>query len=95
MYHTLRDLRNGNSIKNVTKKSARKLWHYAITETEAGNPKPESINWHGNIALLDRRQKQDNVWYDLALRDGETVHIYYGVTDSGLNEDWLPLISNE
>ncbi len=92
MYHTLRDLRNGNSIKNVTKKSARKLWHYAITESEAGNPKLKNVKWQGDIALLDKRQKQDNVWYDLALRDGDTVHVYYGVTDSGLNEGWLALV---
>jgi len=91
-YHTLRDLRNGNSIKNVTKKSARKLWHHAITETEAGNPKLKNIKWQGDIALLDKRQKQDNVWYDLALRDGDTIHVYYGVTDSGLNEGWLALV---
>lgn len=95
VYHTLRDLRNGNAIKNVTKKSARKLWHYAITEVEAGNPKPKSIKWQGDIALLDKRQKQDNVWYDLALRDGDTIHVYYGVTDSGLNEDWLALVNGE
>jgi len=30
-YYTVRDLRNGNVVKNVTPSSARKLWHYAIT----------------------------------------------------------------
>ncbi|HBX68721.1 MAG TPA: transcriptional regulator, partial [Chloroflexi bacterium] len=30
-YFTVRDLRNGNVVKNVTQKSARKLWHQAIT----------------------------------------------------------------
>ena len=30
-YYTMRDLRNGNVVKNVTLKSARRLWHYAIT----------------------------------------------------------------
>ena len=29
-YYTLRDLRNGNIVKNVTRTSARRLWHYAI-----------------------------------------------------------------
>lgn len=92
IYHTVRDLRNGNLIKNVTRSSARKLWHYAITQAEAGVPKPQEINWHGSIALLNQRHKDDNVWYDLALRDNEGIHIYYGVTDSGLNETWLALI---
>lgn len=93
VYHTLRDLRNGNLIKNVTQSSARKLWHYAIQQAEAGGPKVEHIRWQGNRALLNRRAKDGNTWYDLALRDPSgTVHIYYGVTDSGLDDAWLKLI---
>ncbi len=96
IYHTVRDLRNGNLIKNVTKSSARKLWRYAITQTESGAVKPDKLRWQGNKALVDRRQKGDNVWYDLALRDGQkNVHIYFGVTDSGLSEDWLPVVGSD
>lgn len=95
IYHTVRDLRNGNLIKNVTRKSARKLWHYAITQTEAGVPKASEIKWQGTIAILDQRKKHDNVWYDLAMRDNGDIHIYYGVTDSGLNDDWLALIQKQ
>lgn len=91
-YHTVRDLRNGNLIKNVTRSSARKLWHYAITKVESGTPKPAEISWQGNIAVLDVRKKNDNIWYDLAMRENDTIHFYYGVTDSGLNENWLSLI---
>ncbi|HUM70100.1 MAG TPA: transcriptional regulator, partial [Chloroflexota bacterium] len=91
-YHTVRDLRNGSLIKNVTRSSARKLWHYAISQVEAGQPKPKEIRWQGNIALINKREKDDNVWYDLALREADTIHVYYGVTDSGLNDAWLPLI---
>jgi hypothetical protein len=92
MYHTVRDLRNGNLIQNVTKSSARKLWHYAISQAEEGKPDPKQIKWQGNMALISRRDKGDNTWYDLALRDGDTIHIYFGVTDSGLNDDWLALV---
>ena len=92
MYHTVRDLRNGNLIQNVTKSSARKLWHYAISQAEAGQPNPQQLNWQGNMAIVSRREKGDNIWYDLALRDNGTIHIYYGVTDSGLNDDWLTLV---
>jgi hypothetical protein len=92
IYHTVRDLRNGNLIKNVTKSSARKLWHYAISQVEAGVPDPKKIRWHGDIALIDKRSRDEHVWYDLALRDDGNVHVYYGVTDSGLNDDWLPLV---
>lgn len=92
IYHTVRDLRNGNLINNVTKSSSRKLWHYAITQVESGTPDPEDIEWHGNIALVDERRRENLVWYDLAMRDEDGVHIYYGVTDSGLNEEWLELV---
>jgi hypothetical protein len=91
-YHTVRDLRNGSLIKNVTRSSARKLWHYALTKVEAGTPKPSEIAWQGNIAVLDVRKKNDNVWYDLAMRENDTIHFFYGVTDSGLNDKWLSLI---
>ena len=95
VYHTVRDLRNGNLIKNVTRKSARKLWHYAITQVESGAPKKDEIKWRGKIAVLNQRKKGDNVCYDIAARDNGDIHIYYGVTDSGLNDEWLALIQNQ
>jgi len=91
-YHTVRDLRNGNVIKNVTRSSARKLWHYAITQAESGIPNPDGLVWQGSIAFLQERRKDNYVWYDLAMRDSSGVHIYYGVTDSGLNEGWMSLV---
>jgi PHP family Zn ribbon phosphoesterase len=83
IYHTVRDMRNGHLIHNVTKSSARKLWHYAITQAEAGQPRPEQLKWHDNKAIANVRKQGDLVWYDLAIRDGDEVHIYYGVTDTG------------
>lgn len=93
VYHTVRDLRNGNLINNVTRTSARKLWHYAILQEEKGQPKASQIKWHGNLALLDKRTKDNYVWYDLALKDDRGIHVFYGVTDSGLNEEWLELVN--
>lgn len=92
VYHTVRDLRNGNLIKNVTRSSARKLWHYAITQAEEGKLNADSIKWQNNMAVLDQRQKGDTTWYDLAMRDNGELHVYYGVTDSGLNDTWMKLI---
>ena len=92
IYHTVRDLRNNNHIKNVTRSSARKLWHYAITQVEAGLPDPKNIQWHGDIAIIDKRQKDEHTWYDLAMRTGDQIRVFFGVTDSGLNDDWLALI---
>lgn len=94
VYHTVKDLRNGNLIKNVTRASARKLWHYAILQVEKGPPSSSKIKWQGNIALLDRRTKDNYVWYDLAMKDARGIHIYYGVTDSGLNDEWLKLVNH-
>ncbi|MCB0011737.1 MAG: putative DNA binding domain-containing protein [Anaerolineales bacterium] len=95
LYHTVRDLRNDNLIKNVTRSSARKLWHYAITQQESGEPKMDKIRWQGNMAVLGARKRDDNVWYDLALKQDGNLHVYYGVTDSGLNDMWLKLIEQE
>jgi hypothetical protein len=92
IYHTVHDLRNGNRIKNVTRTSARKLWHYAITQVEDNPPREQDVVWHGNMAILDRRQRDKHVWYDLALRTEGGMRVFYGVTDSGLNEEWMTLI---
>lgn len=92
VYHTVRDLRNGNLIKNVTRSSARKLWHYAITQIESGNPEPSAIAWHGNMAIINQRKRNNYVWYDLALKDHDTIRVFYGVTDNGLNEEWMQFV---
>lgn len=91
-YHTVRDMRNGNLIKNVTRSSARKLWHYAITQIESGKPELSDIDWHGNMAIINQRKRNNYVWYDLALNEEGLIRIFYGVTDSGLNEDWMQFV---
>lgn len=95
IYHTVRDLRNGSLISNVTRSSARRLWHYAISQAEAGPADLSQVQWMGNAAVLNERKKDNYVWYDLALRDDGGVHIYYGVTDSGLNEEWVGIIEGK
>jgi len=92
IYHTLRDLRGGNLINNVTRSSARRLWHYAITQAETTPPDLSGLQWRGNLAVLNRRPKGNSTLYDLVVRDDEGIHVYYGVTDSGLSEEWLALV---
>ncbi len=94
IYHTVHDLRNGNRIKNVTRSSARKLWHYAISQAEVGRPDIDKLEWHRDMALISKRQRDEHIWYDLALREGDKVHVYFGVTDSGLNDDWMSLLAS-
>jgi hypothetical protein len=86
LYHTMRDLRNGNMVKNVTRSSARNLWRYAINEAEA-KARP-AIAWHGELGLVKKTHKGGVVRYDLAQRTADGVRMYYGVTEDGIHGDW-------
>ena len=94
-YHTLRDLRNGNIVKNVTRQSARRLWHYAITQVESHPPAAEKIDWHGDVGVLGRREHRGKMRYDLVQREGGRVRRYYGVTDDGIDGVWAQLVGLE
>ena len=86
LYYHLRDLRNGSVVRNVTRASARKLWHYAITQSEDHPVELNKLTWHGDVALIQSYSRAGRRRYDLAQRvDGE-VHIYYGVTEDGLED---------
>jgi hypothetical protein len=92
---TMRDLRNGNLVKNVTLDSARKLWHYAIKQY-TGNPvKMNHVQWRGEIGLIRRYEKGGDIRYDLAQKDGESMRIYYGVTENGMDGEWEMFIPIE
>lgn len=96
-YYTMRDLRNGNVVKNVTETSARRLWHYAIQQRLA---LPEdlsklSVHWQGDLAILRKRGSGKSARYDLAQRLNSTVRIYFGVTDDGVHGPWRGLIGGE
>jgi hypothetical protein len=96
-YYTMRDLRNGNVVKNVTMKSARRLWHYAITTYAELPPDPSQakIQWQGSYGLI-RRQKQGNGGrYDLIQRLNNGYRYYFGVTDDGIHGPWRRLVGQE
>ncbi|NLE44191.1 MAG: PHP domain-containing protein [Chloroflexi bacterium] len=92
LYHALRDLRNGNVVKNVTRKSARRLWHYAITQVEENPVDASKVEWHGDIGVLKRREHGGNSRYDLVQRDGSKLRGYYGVTEDGIHGAWARLV---
>ena len=95
LYHSLRDLRNGNVVKNVTRKSARRLWHYAIVQVE-DHPLDESkVEWRGDVAFLGRRVHAGTTRYDLVQRVSDCVRRYYGVTEDGIHGVWTELIGLE
>ncbi len=91
-YYTMRDLRNGNLVKNVTKRSARRLWRYAIEEAEHNPVQPGQVRWMGNIGLWKRREFGKQVRYDLVQRVGDKHRVYYGVTEEGLHGPWAVLV---
>lgn len=96
-YFTMRDLRNGNVVKNVTRTSARRLWHYAITEFAKLPPDLQhaSIQWNGDLGLV-RRHKQGNITrYDLVQRTPDGYRYYFGVTDDGIRGPWKRLVGAE
>lgn len=94
VYFTVRDLRNNSVIRNVTMKSARDLWHYAITQFADHPSGPEEIEWQGDRAVLTREMRAGKMRSDLAIRDASgKVVVFYGVTDDGLDERWRELIA--
>jgi hypothetical protein len=92
-YYTLKDLRNGNVVQNVTRTSARKLWRYAITEFEDQPVDVSKVEWRGSIGLWKKYRRAGRQRYDLVQRDGDgTVHYYYGVTEDGIHGQWRQFV---
>ena len=89
LYHSMKDLRNGSVVRNVTRSSARKLWRYAITEHESKPVKEDQVQWHGNLGVWKSSKRAGKLRFDLVQRmpDGE-LHVYYGVTEDGIDGPW-------
>lgn len=96
-YYTMRDLRNGNMVKNVTRTSARKLWHYAITEYAKLPPdiSKAPVQWHGNLGLLQRHSQGNRTNFDLVQRTPQGYRFYFGVTEDGIRGPWKDLVGQE
>ena len=95
IYYTMRDLRNGSKVSNVTRSSARRLWHYAITQHEGNPVKADKIEWQGDIGLWRRYEKAGSVRYDLVQRDNGNIRVYYGVTENGMHGHWADFLGDE
>ena len=93
-YYTVRDLRNGNMVKNVTLSSSRRLWHYAISE-HAKLPAPETLAWQGDLALLKKRSRRGESSYDLIQRTPKGMRYYFGVSEDGIHGEWKKLVGQE
>jgi len=96
-YYTMRDLRNGNVVKNVTRSSARRLWHYAISQY-IGLPKDlqkASVSWQAGLGILREQQRGERKRYDLAQKTAQGIRVFFGVTEDGVHGEWKRLVGSE
>jgi hypothetical protein len=96
-YYTMRDLRNGNMVKNVTRSSARRLWHYAISQY---SQLPEDltkaeITWQGEVGMLRVQHRGKLKRYDMAQKTSQGIRLYFGVTDDGIHGEWKNLVGSD
>ena len=91
-YYTMCDLRKGNQVKNVTRSSARRLWHYAIVEAEKKTITEQDVQWQGEIGLVNDYKQSGHRRFDLAQRSGGKTRVYYGVSEEGLHGEWKALV---
>jgi hypothetical protein len=97
LFYSLRDLRNGNTVKNVTTSSARRLWHYAISKYAEVSPAIEKANitWQGNYGLLHKYSHGNNVHFDLIQKTDSGYRYFFGVTPDGIHGPWKAFFSEE
>lgn len=95
-YFTIRDLRNSNTVQNVTMQSARKLWSYAISQHLANPVDPDRVAWRGSLGLWQSARRAKKLRYDLAVRQPDgTVRAFYGVTADGMTGPWAQFLQAE
>jgi hypothetical protein len=90
-YHAMRDLRNLKIVQNVTRDSARRLWRYAITQLEMHPCRAEDVTWDGFTNRgywKSYKPRGGDVRYNLVYRHDDHLHVFYGVTDEGIDEEW-------
>ncbi len=96
-YYVVRDLRNGMVVNNVTERSARKLWHYALKEF-AALPKDSDqprADWRGDFGLLKQYDQHGQQRFDFVQRVDGNVRYYFGVTEDGVHGDWRQFVPGE
>jgi len=92
-YHTMRDLRDGGLVHNVTRDSARRLWRYAIALHEKGTFDADKVEWKDGLGLWHRYLRSGKPHYDLVQKDRDgALHVYYGVSEDGIHSAWRGVV---
>jgi len=94
-YHTIRNLSKGETVRNISRRSAKDLWSYAIKQHETGAVKPGSIKWQGDVGLVHVEKRAGKLRYDLALRENGSTRVFYGVTEDGMEGRWAAFVQEE
>ncbi len=95
-HHTVQDLRNANIVRNVTRFSARHLWRYAITEREQNPVHEDQVAWQGDLGLWKTYKRAGVKRYNLVQRDSQGgLHVYYGVTEDGMQGPWTQFVQEQ
>jgi hypothetical protein len=93
---SIRDLRNGNVIHNVSSASARKLWSYAIQQHLSNPVDPSKVEWQGDMGVWQVARRAKRLRYDLCLRGpGDQMRVFYGVTADGMPGPWQQFLKEE
>ena len=91
-YYVVRNMRNQRSVGNVTRKGARKLWNYAIAQFEDSPVKAAQIRWKENVGYIRSGKRAGKKRFDLALREGSDLRVFYGVTSEGMEGAWAQFV---
>jgi Putative DNA-binding domain len=96
-FYSLRDLRNGNLVKNVTPTSARRLWHYAISRYAEIHDSldKENITWIGDFGLMRQDNQGKTPHFDLIQKTGNGYRFFFGVTPDGIHGPWKQFFAEE
>jgi hypothetical protein len=76
----------------VTKANARRLWQYAIQQSEEHPVDEGHIRWKGDYGFWKiYRPARGERRFNLAYRGGG-LRVFYGVSEDGLDDRWKAVI---
>ncbi|MDQ3695240.1 MAG: putative DNA binding domain-containing protein [Chloroflexota bacterium] len=94
-YYTVHDLRHHKLIHNVTRATDRRLWRSAIAHREEHALDEAAIAWQGDYGLWrSYRPRGGERRYNLLYRGDGDIRVFYGVSESGLDERWREVLTH-